>query len=157
MQEPGGVMVWLTEKYPSLLERFSDGHSIYGSQETSCINRKGFIMFLSYGHHKSTLMKAYPATYCPPGSICGMLSIPRALPPVTHGSALQAPERMWRLIRGKEETSRGWGISVFVQLTQDFPGEQRNGGNNLPIGKTGKTFAASDLCTIFAPQKREDC
>ena len=65
--------------------------------------------------------------------------------------------RSIRLIRGKEETSRGWGISVFVQLTQDFPGEQRNGGNNLPIGKTGKTFAASDLCTIFAPQKREDC
>ena len=71
--------------------------------------------------------------------------------------ALQAPERIWRLIRGKEETSRGWGISVFIQLTEDFPGEQRNGGNNLPIGKTGKTFAASDLCTIFAPQKREDC
>ena len=65
--------------------------------------------------------------------------------------------RSIRLIRGKEETSRGWGISVFIQLTQDFPGEQRNGGNNLPIGKTGKTFAASDLCTIFAPQKREDC
>ena len=115
-------------------------------------------MFLSYGHHKSTLMKAYPATYCPPGRclVVGYL-YPRALPPVTHGSALQAPEFMWRLIRGKEETSRGWGISVFVQLTQDFPGEQRNGGNNLPIGKTGKTFAASDLCTIFAPQKREDC
>ena len=65
--------------------------------------------------------------------------------------------RSIRPIRGREETSRGWGISVFVQLTQDFPGEQRNGGNNLPIGKTGKTFAASDLCTIFAPQKREDC
>ena len=97
---------------------------------------------------------------------------PRALPPVTQSSALQAPERMWgtcdvialqvpeclwRPIRGREDTSRGWGISVFIQLTQDFPGEQRNGGNNLPIGKTGKTFAASDLCTIFAPQKREDC
>ena len=32
--------------------------------------------------------------YCPPGSICGILSIPRALPPVTQSSALQAPERM---------------------------------------------------------------
>ena len=38
--------------------------------------------------------KAHPLAYCPPGSICGLLSIPRALPPVTHGSALQAPERM---------------------------------------------------------------
>ena len=36
-----------------------------------------------------------PAAYCPPGSICGLLSIPRALPPVTHGSALQAPECLW--------------------------------------------------------------
>ena len=36
-------------KYPSLLEGFTDGHIINGSYETSCINRKGFIMFLSYG------------------------------------------------------------------------------------------------------------
>ena len=35
-------------KYPSLLEGFTDGHIINGSYETSCINRKGFIMFLSY-------------------------------------------------------------------------------------------------------------
>ena len=63
--------------------------------------------------------------------VCGGLSIPRALPPVTQGSALQAPERMWgtcdvialqapecmwRPIRGREETSRGWGISVYIQL-----------------------------------------
>ena len=42
----------------------------------------------------SDLPGAFPLAYCPPGSICGMLSIPRALPPVTHGSALQAPERL---------------------------------------------------------------
>ena len=36
-------------KYPSLLEGFPDGHSINGSPETSCINRKGFLLFLSYG------------------------------------------------------------------------------------------------------------
>ena len=41
--------------------------------------------------------KAHPLAYCPPGSICGVLSIPRALPPVTHSSAFQAPERMWFL------------------------------------------------------------
>ena len=40
----------------------------------------------------SDLPGACPMAYCPPGSMCGMLSIPRALPPVTHGSALQAPE-----------------------------------------------------------------
>ena len=35
-------------KYPSLLEGFPDDRSINGSKETSCINRKGFLMFLSY-------------------------------------------------------------------------------------------------------------
>ena len=43
-------------------------------------------------------MRTHPAAYCPPGSIYGVLSIPRALPPVTHGSALQAPECMWVLV-----------------------------------------------------------
>ena len=42
----------------------------------------------------SDLPGACPMAYCPPGSICGMLSIPRALPPVTQSSALQAPERL---------------------------------------------------------------
>ena len=42
---------------------------------------------------------------------------PRALPPVTHGSAFQAPERMWGPIRGRTETSRGWvGLSMFIAL-----------------------------------------
>ena len=31
-----------------MLEEFPDGHSINGSPETSCINRKGFLTFLSY-------------------------------------------------------------------------------------------------------------
>ena len=34
-------------KCPSLLEGFTDGHIINGSKETSCINRKGFLLFLS--------------------------------------------------------------------------------------------------------------
>ena len=32
--------------------------------------------------------------YCPPGRDFSLGSDPRALPSVTHGSALQAPERM---------------------------------------------------------------
>ena len=40
-----------------LAQGFSGSCSINGSKETSCIYRKGFFMFLSYGHHKSTLMK----------------------------------------------------------------------------------------------------
>ena len=37
---------------------------------------------------------------------------PRALPPVTHGSALQAPERLWSIIRGRI-LSRG---QVFIYV-----------------------------------------
>ena len=121
MQDPGGVMVWLTEKIQACLRDFQTG--------TASMARKR--------HLASTAR----------GLLCFCL-----MTLVTTGLI-----RSIRLIRGREETSRGWGISVFIQLTEDFPGEQRNGGNNLPIGKTGKTFAASDLCTIFAPQKREDC
>ena len=41
----------------------------------------------------------------PPGSICGYYLHPRALPPVTQSSALQAPERMWiRMLK----TSNPW-------------------------------------------------
>ena len=39
-----------------------------------------------------------PLAYCPPGSIRGYYLHPRALPPVTHGSALQAPECIQVLI-----------------------------------------------------------
>ena len=42
-----------------------------------------------------------------------MLSIPRALPPVTHGSALQAPECLWGIIRGRI-LSRGQGRFILV-------------------------------------------
>ena len=43
MQDPNGEMVWLTENIQACL-RISDGHSINGSQEASCIKRKGFFM-----------------------------------------------------------------------------------------------------------------
>ena len=43
---------------------------------------------------------------------------PRALPPVTHGSALQAPECMWRPIRGIKK-SRGWVFIYVYRLAMD--------------------------------------
>ena len=63
--------------------------------------------------------KAHPAAYCPPGSICGMLSIPRALPPVTQSSALQAPERMWRPIRGRKRIQRTGRFILVYRLAID--------------------------------------
>ena len=48
----------------------------------------------------------------------GVLSIPRALPPVTHSSALQAPERMWSIIRGRI-LSQGQGFILVYRLAID--------------------------------------
>ena len=39
--------------------------------------------------------KAHPLAYCPPGRGVTLSYIPRALPPVTQSSALQAPECLW--------------------------------------------------------------
>ena len=47
-----------------------------------------------------------------------MLSIPRALPPVTHGSALQAPECLWGIIRGRIP-SRGQVFILVYRLAMD--------------------------------------
>ena len=57
--------------------------------------------------------KAYPAAYCPPGR--GMVVYylyPRALPPVTHSSALQAPECIQVLIFTTDLTD--WTESSLV-------------------------------------------
>ena len=43
---------------------------------------------------------------------------PRAMPPVTQGSALQAPERMWGIIRGKI-LSRGQVFIYVYRLAMD--------------------------------------
>ena len=56
-----------------------------------------------------------------------MLSIPRALPPVTHGSALQAPERMWSIIRGRI-LSRGLGVILVYRLAMDARPWRGDGG-----------------------------
>ena len=43
---------------------------------------------------------------------------PRALPPVTQGSAFQAPERMWGIIRGRI-LSRGQVFIYVYRLAMD--------------------------------------
>ena len=51
-------------------------------------------MFLSYGHYKSTLMKNLSCGVLPSRQRLLFELYPRALPPVTQSSALQAPECM---------------------------------------------------------------
>ena len=54
----------------------------------------------------SDLPGAFPLVYCPPGrDLVVDYQYPRAMPPVTHGSAFQAPECLWLIflprIRGR--------------------------------------------------------
>ena len=87
--------------------------------------------------------KAHPLAYCPPGRGVTLSYIPRALPPVTQSSALQAPECMWgtcdvialqapecmwRPIRGKEETSIGQGDFCFYSVHTGFPWRTKETG-----------------------------
>ena len=57
--------------------------------------------------------QAYPLAYCLPGRDFTMSYIPRALPPVTHGSAFQAPECLWGPIRGRIESTGQVFIYVY--------------------------------------------
>ena len=84
-------MVWLAENIQACLRIFRRTQHQWLARDILHPSQGVFIVFVLWPH-RSTLMRTYPLAYCPPGSICGMLSIPRALPPVTHGSALQAPE-----------------------------------------------------------------
>ena len=70
------------------------------------------MLFLSYGQ---------PQKYTDEDPSCGVLPSrqmliiglsPRALPPVTHGSALQAPERLWSLIRVEKELPEDGVLSL---------------------------------------------
>ena len=57
----------------------------------------------------------------------GRLSIPRALPPVTQGSALQAPECLWGIIRGRI-LSRGQVFIFVYRLAIDARTRKGDGG-----------------------------
>ena len=59
--------------------------------------------------------RAYPLAYCPPGRCFSLSSNPRALPPVTHGSALQAPECIQVLIFTTDETDETDSCLVAIK------------------------------------------
>ena len=56
-----------------------------------------------------------PLAYCPPGRCFSLSSNPRALPPVTHGSALQAPERIQVLIFTTDLTDETDSCPIWEQ------------------------------------------
>ena len=86
-------MMWLTENIQACLRIFRRAQHQWLARDI-CIKRKGFLMFLSYTHHRSTLMRSLSCGVLPSRQMLLIGLYPRALPPVTQGSALQAPERL---------------------------------------------------------------
>ena len=117
-KNPAGVMMGLTENVQACLRIFRRAQHQWLSRDI-CIERKGFLRFLSYdsdrvqgvqevqGVQKVQLRQIRLIRGRKESLSSGVLPsrqrllvelYPRALPPVTHGSALQAPERMWILM-----------------------------------------------------------
>ena len=72
MQRPERVMVWLTENIQACLWIFWQLQHQWLVRDI--LHRaQGVFMVLSYIHHRSTLMRTYPAAYCPPGR--GLVSV----------------------------------------------------------------------------------
>ena len=102
-------MLCPSENPPASLDIFSQPH-----HHPSCLASiaRFFLLFLSYTQYSQANpsnpwqnRRIYPLAYCPPGRGFSLGSNPRALPPVTQSSALQAPERMWILLL---KTSNPW-------------------------------------------------
>ena len=168
MQRPERVMVWLTENIQACLRDFQTGTASMARKRHLASTARGFLCFclmtlvttglirsirLIRGRYKPILWRTALQA-----EVCGRLSIPRALPPVTQSSALQAPECMWgtcdvialqapecmwRLIRGKEETSRGWGAFCFYSAQIGFPWRTKKRGEQLANRKNSE-----NLCSI---------
>ena len=87
-------------------------------------------------------MDTYSLAYCLPGRglVVGYL-YPRALPPVTHGSALQAPECMRGIIRGRI-LSRGQVFILVYRLAMDAKTLRGDGVGGLKYLSLLKDFLA---------------
>ena len=111
MQDPGGVMMWRTENIQACLRDFQTGTASMARKRHLTSTARGLLCFclmtlvttglirpirLIRGRNKPILRRtALQAAFV----VCYLY--PRALPPVTHGSALQAPECLRDTIRSR--------------------------------------------------------
>ena len=106
------LMLCLSENPQASLDIFSQLHhhpagSLHPSQGDKQEKNILSCMWKSHKHN--------PAAYCPPGRVWWCVIYPRALPPVTYSSALQAPERIWRpsvVVKNPEDEC----LSLFIAL-----------------------------------------
>ena len=104
MQDPGGVMMWLTENIQACLRIFRRTQHQWLARDILHQPQGVYSVFVLHpvSASKSVLSvvkrRTYPLAYCPPGRDISLSYIRGRCPPVTHGSALQAPERMWILM-----------------------------------------------------------
>ena len=105
-----GVMVWLAENIQACLRIFRRTQHQWLARDILHQPQGVYSVFVLWPHRTNPSnpwqnRRIYPAAYCPPGRGFSLGSNPRALPPVTQSSALQAPERMWILML---KTSNPW-------------------------------------------------
>ena len=73
MHRPDRVMVWLTENIQACLRDFQTGSASMDRKRHLASSGRGFYGFCLMAHHRSTLMRTYPAAYCPPDR--GLVSV----------------------------------------------------------------------------------
>ena len=97
MQDPGGVMVWLAENIQACLRILWQLQHQWLARDILHLPQGVYSVFVLWPHRTNPSnpwqnRRIYPLAYCPPGRGFSLGSDPRALPPVTQSSALQAPE-----------------------------------------------------------------
>ena len=108
MQDPGWVMVWLAENIQACLRDFQTGTASMARKRHLASTARGFCGFclmtlVTTGLIRSIRIirgrkKERPILWrtALQAEVWWVAYIPRALPPVTQSSALQAPECSWR-------------------------------------------------------------
>ena len=122
MQDREGVMMWRAENIQACLRIFRRTQHQWLARDILHPSQGVYSVFVLHPLHdpqdRIRLIRGKKSSGVLPSRQMLLTGLyPRVLPPVTYGSALQAPECLWDTIRGRTETSRGWeGLSLFIAL-----------------------------------------
>ena len=121
MQRPERVMVWLTENIQACLRIFWQPQHQWLVRDILHLPQGVFAVYVLHPPQKYTDENPSSGVLPSRQRLGDMLSIPRALPPVTQGSAFQAPEcsRRCIVLSVVEKKSRGLVFIYVYRLAMD--------------------------------------
>ena len=111
-------MVGLTENIQACLRIFRRAQHQWLARDILHLPQGVFAVYVLHPPQKYTDENPSSGVLPSRQRLGDMLSIPRAMPPVTHGSAFQAPECLWSIIRGRIP-SRGLVFIYVYRLAID--------------------------------------